>query len=80
MICFFLDNQTKKYRFFHKRKTRTQQQLTEGYYSSSTPYLSSPNQSKYYLHFFGQSLDELMLRYNHQLPPVIMVIKNNYLI
>ncbi|CAF4281373.1 unnamed protein product, partial [Adineta steineri] len=66
------DNQSRKYRFFHKRKTKTQQQLTDGYHSSSTPYLSSPNQAKSYSYLFGRSLDELILRHNHQLPPVIM--------
>ncbi|UJR14666.1 hypothetical protein I4U23_001659 [Adineta vaga] len=66
------DNPSRKYRFFHKRKTKTQQQLTDGYLSSSTPYLSSPNQMKTYYFFFGRTLDELILRYNHQLPPIIM--------
>ncbi|CAF0741068.1 unnamed protein product [Adineta steineri] len=72
MNPFNLDNQSRKYRFFHKRKTKTQQQLTDGYHSSSTPYLSSPNQAKSYSYLFGRSLDELILRHNHQLPPVIM--------
>ncbi|CAF4422339.1 unnamed protein product, partial [Rotaria sp. Silwood2] len=66
------ENQTRKHRFFHKRKTKTQQQLTDEYHSPSTPYLSSPNQIKNYCNFFGRTPDELIQRYNHQLPPVIM--------
>ncbi|CAF1329061.1 unnamed protein product [Rotaria sordida] len=66
------ENQTRKHRFFYKRKTKTQQQLTDEYHSSSTPYLSSPNQTKNYSNFFGRTTDELIQRYNHQLPPVIM--------
>ncbi|CAF1048160.1 unnamed protein product [Rotaria sp. Silwood1] len=66
------ENQTRKHRFFHKRKTKIQTQLTDEYHSSSTPYLSSPNQVKNDLNFFGRTPDELIQRYNHQLPPVIM--------
>ncbi|CAF3618544.1 unnamed protein product [Rotaria socialis] len=66
------ENQTRKHRFFHKRKTKTQQQLNDDYHSPSTPYLSSPNQTKIYFNFFGRTPDELIQRYNHQLPPVIM--------
>ena len=68
-----LDNQTKKHRFFHKRKTKTQQQLIDEYHSSLTPYLSSPNQMKTYLSVFGRTPGELIQRHNHQLPPAIMV-------
>ncbi|CAF0745584.1 unnamed protein product [Adineta ricciae] len=66
------DNPSRKYRFFHKRKAKTQQTLTDGYHSSSTPYLSSPNQANTRYFFFGRPLDELISRYDHQLPPIIM--------
>jgi hypothetical protein len=73
MIHFFLDNQSKKHRFFHKRKTKIHQPLPDDYHSSSTPYLSSPNSTKTHIHFFGQKLDNLIQRYDDQLPPIILV-------
>lgn len=69
-----LDHSTKKHRFFHKRRTKLPQHLSDDYHSSSTPYLSSPNRTKSsYSNFFGHNLDELLHRHDQQLPPVIMV-------
>jgi hypothetical protein len=72
------DNQNKKHRFFHKRKTKD--------LSSKPPLIqqplnddltATPIRTKSYYQFFGQTLEELIKKYNHQLPPVIQVNTKN---
>ena len=71
------DQQTKKYRFFPKRKVKdngvklmphtppTQDEQQQPY--SSSALIRSKSSSL----FFGQMLDELIKKFNHQLPPVL---------
>jgi hypothetical protein len=74
------ENQNKKHRFFHKRKTKDnyskpsiqQQQFNDDYYSSSTA-TTTPIPMKSSYQFFGQTLEELIKKYNNQLPPIIQV-------
>ncbi|CAF1581616.1 unnamed protein product [Rotaria magnacalcarata] len=72
-----VENQNKKHRFFHKRKTKDhsskssvqqQQQYSDDYHSSST---ATPLRTKSSNQFFGQTFDELIKKYNNQIPPVI---------
>lgn len=72
-----LDNQTKKHRFFHKRKTKenplkppTQsQQLNNNNNDDQHSSLSIRTKSSY--QFFGQQLDELVQKSNFQLPMIL---------
>lgn len=78
------EHSSKKLRFFHKRKTKDflmklplQPPLYDdpfGSSSSSTAF----NRTKSSMQFFGLTLDELMKRYNDQLPPVIQVEQNRF--
>ncbi|CAF3276724.1 unnamed protein product [Rotaria sp. Silwood2] len=72
-----IDNQHKKHRFFHKRKTKDhhtksliQQQYNDDYHSSSST-TTNPLRAKPLNQFFGQTFDELCKKYDNQLPPVI---------
>ena len=78
------DHQNKKHRFFHKRKTKdnytkisSQEQLNDDYHSSST---ATPIRTKSSYQFFGQTLEELMKKYNNQLPPIIQVHSNKIIL
>jgi hypothetical protein len=73
------ENQNKKHRFFHKRKTKdhyikisNQQQLSDDYHSSSTT-TTTPIRTKSSYQFFGQTLEELVKKSNNQLPSIIQV-------
>lgn len=76
-----IEHQHKKHRFFHKRKTKDhhsktslqQQQSIDDYHSSSA---ITPLRSK--SQFFGQNFDDLMKRYNNQIPPVIQVFTSSF--
>jgi hypothetical protein len=66
------DHQNKKHRFFHKRKTKEncskppiQTQINDD------NNLSTSMRTKSSCQFFGQNLDELINKSNHQLPGVI---------
>lgn len=75
------DHQTKKYRFFPKRKVKdngvkllphTPTQDEQHHHHQQQPYSSSAlMRSKSSSHFFGQTIDEVMKRSNQQLPAVI---------
>lgn len=57
------DHPTKKHRFFHKRRTKLPQNLSD----------ETQNLKKSSSYLFGQTLDELLHQHDEQLPPVIMV-------
>jgi hypothetical protein len=64
------DNPNKKHRFFHKRKPKENysKSLIQ---SNDDNYLSTPIRTKSSYQFFGQTLEDLMKKSNHQLPTVI---------
>ncbi|CAF3630906.1 unnamed protein product [Rotaria sp. Silwood1] len=73
-----IDNQNKKHRFFHKRKTKDYHtksliQQSQQYYDDYHSSLSTINslRIKSSNQFFGQTCDELFKKYDNQLPPII---------
>ena len=70
------EHQSKKHRFFHKRKTKENypkpsiQQATDEYHPASVP---TPLRRKSTCQFFGQTLDELVKKSHNQLPAIIQV-------
>lgn len=68
-----LDNQTKKHRFFHKRKTKenSSKPSIQSQQSNDDNHSSTPIRSKTSYPFFGQTLDELINKSNNQLPSII---------
>ncbi|CAF1214120.1 unnamed protein product [Adineta ricciae] len=68
------EHQSKKHRFFHKRKTKENypkppiQQTTDEYHPASVP-TTLRRKSTY--QFFGQTLDELVKKSHNQLPAII---------
>jgi hypothetical protein len=66
------DHQNKKHRFFHKRKTKeNNSKLPIQSSINDDNHLSTPIRAKSSCQFFGQTLDELINKSNHQLPLVI---------
>lgn len=76
---FNFDHQSKRLRFFHKRKTKDQlmklpvqaNSFNDESHSSAT---TTPLRSKSTSQFFGQTLDQLMKNNDQQLPSVIQVM------
>ena len=68
------DHLSKKLRFFHKRKTKDLLLKSPVQPSFNDDSHCSSIRSKGHSQFFGQSLEELIKRYEQQLPPVIQVM------
>ena len=75
-----VDNQSRRIRFFPKRKTKDHHQHaakpplhSQFYDDSHSSATATPVRRKSTPQFFGQPLDELVKRHNNQLPPVILV-------
>ena len=75
-----MESQHKKHRFFHKRKTKDNhskpliyQQFNDEDHSLST---TTSFRAKSSEQFFGRPLNELIVKYNNQLPPIIQVDLN----
>ena len=74
-----VDNHSRRIRFFPKRKTKDHQHAakpplhSQFYDDSHSSATATPVPRKSTPQFFAQALDELVKRYNNQLPPVILV-------